>query len=620
MPARFNDHVVSSNVKYGIEKFTRKSVAGFSVFLGKSLISWKSKKQATLSKSSSEAEYKTIQIAANLVFHERTKHFELDVHFVKEKVLTGVIKTVKAKKKEGLSSVRKGKVKPSLHFTWNQKPKGGGSLLKKLDRIMGNLEFVDMFPGAYALFQPYMIADHSPSVVTKMKSIKKPLQKLLHDHEAKLDEERFLKQKAKVKWLKVKDSNSAYFHKFVKSRNQRSRIEVIMDADNVKIKDAMCSIGDDRALGLDGFTFAFFKKSWYIVGQDIFNVIRDFFLNRQLLKEINHTLITLIPKVSTPFKINDYHPVSCCNVIYKCISKILTNQIIEGIKEVVSDNQSTFVLGRRITDNILITHELMNNYHRNWGRPRRAFKVDIQKSYDTVNWHFLDTILKCFGFHPTMVKWTMACVSSTSFSLGLNGDIHGFFKRRRDDLFIFARGKLPVKYLGVPLISSKLLNKDFEILVKKAKNRIGDWKNTSFSFTRRLQLFFFGLMVSLSRGKLRLLGMSFVSLNEKESLWVKCIHMYKLKGCTIWDVSLKADMSWGWLKLLKLRAFVRPFFWVKLGNGKNMSVWYDTWCSQCPLIRYFTPRDITMEGFRLQNCVADLLSNGRVEWRFYGIM
>nr|GEU40612.1 putative ribonuclease H-like domain-containing protein [Tanacetum cinerariifolium] len=109
---------------------TRKSVTGFCVFLGKTRVSWKSKKQATISKSSSEAEYRSmsstsceivwlgnmlhsiglkglypvelccdnslaIQIAANPIFHERTKHFELDVHFVREKVLAGVIKTVK---------------------------------------------------------------------------------------------------------------------------------------------------------------------------------------------------------------------------------------------------------------------------------------------------------------------------------------------------------------------------------------------------------------------------------------------------------------------------------------------------------------------------------------------
>ncbi|GJY60089.1 ribonuclease H-like domain-containing protein [Tanacetum coccineum] len=113
---------------------TRKSVTGFCVFLGKTLISWKSKKQATISKSSSEAEYRSmssasceivwlgnllhsigltnlypvelccdnssaILIVANPVFHERTKHFELDVHLVRQKMLAGIIKIVKVSSK-----------------------------------------------------------------------------------------------------------------------------------------------------------------------------------------------------------------------------------------------------------------------------------------------------------------------------------------------------------------------------------------------------------------------------------------------------------------------------------------------------------------------------------------
>nr|GEW10773.1 hypothetical protein [Tanacetum cinerariifolium] len=214
--------------------------------------------------------------------------------------------------------------------------------------------------------------------------------------EAKLDEEWFLKQKATIKWLDVEDSNSAFFHKFVKSRNRSCYIEVIRgegDTDVtgsliaetfvlhyqkfLEIKSAMFSIGDDHAPGPDGFTYAFFKKSWDIVGDDI------------------------------------------------CVYSFW------GIKEVVSDNQSTFIPGRQILDNILITLELMHNYHRDRGPLRCAFKVDIQKAYDTVDWGFLRNILHCFGFYATMVKWIMACVSLVSFSLSINGDIHGYFQGRR---------------------------------------------------------------------------------------------------------------------------------------------------------------------------------------------
>ncbi|GKB89177.1 putative RNA-directed DNA polymerase, eukaryota, reverse transcriptase zinc-binding domain protein, partial [Tanacetum coccineum] len=208
-------------------------------------------------------------------------------------------------------------------------------------------------------------------------------------------------------------------------------LNMVQNVTNEEIKAAMFDIGDDRAPGPDGFTSAFFKKSWDIVGNDVCNAVCEFFINCQLLKEINHTFLALIPKVSTPFKVTDYRPISCCNVLYKCISKILTNRIIDGLKEVVSENQSAFIPGRRISDNILITQELMHNYHRNRCPPRCAFKVDIQKAYDTVDWKFLASIMKYFGFHKKMVKWIMACVTSATFSLCINGDIHGFFKRKR---------------------------------------------------------------------------------------------------------------------------------------------------------------------------------------------
>nr|GEU59884.1 glycerol-3-phosphate acyltransferase 1 [Tanacetum cinerariifolium] len=119
-----------SGINWAICPKTRKSVIGFCVFLRQSMVSWKSKKSKTLSKSFAEAEYismtsatceviwlgdllhslglkglypvelfydnsSTIRIAANHVFHERTKHFELDVHLVREKFSTRIIKTVK---------------------------------------------------------------------------------------------------------------------------------------------------------------------------------------------------------------------------------------------------------------------------------------------------------------------------------------------------------------------------------------------------------------------------------------------------------------------------------------------------------------------------------------------
>jgi hypothetical protein len=52
-----------------------------------------------------------------------------------------------------------------LQFTWNQKPRGVDGTLKKIDRIMANLGFTDLFLGAHAIFQPYRISDHSPPIL-----------------------------------------------------------------------------------------------------------------------------------------------------------------------------------------------------------------------------------------------------------------------------------------------------------------------------------------------------------------------------------------------------------------------------------------------------------------------
>ncbi|GKA09470.1 sodium/hydrogen exchanger 6 [Tanacetum coccineum] len=169
--------------------------------------------------------------------------------------------------------------------------------------------------------------------------------------QAALDEERFLKQKAKVEWLRVGDNNFVYFHRMVKSKISITRIDTIMSSDNMFHEGINVPIAFvnhyTHFLGMEEARNQINKEELFLRRLDQEKAVN------MILREINHSIIALLPK--------------------------------EGLDDIVSDNQFAFILGRSISDNVLITQELMHNYHLNRGLSRCAFKIDIQKAYDTVN-------------------------------------------------------------------------------------------------------------------------------------------------------------------------------------------------------------------------------------------
>ncbi|GKE49577.1 hypothetical protein Tco_1480835, partial [Tanacetum coccineum] len=224
-----------------------------------------------------------------------------------------------------------------------------------------------------------------------------------------------------------------------------------------------------------------------------------------------------------------------------------------------------------------------------------------------------------------MIGWTMECVTSTSFSLSINGSLYGYFKGKRglhqgdpispylftlimevltlmlnrrardygtfiyhrycsrlnlislcfsDDLFLFThgdadsarvimdmleefkdalglspKGKLPVKYLVVPLVPSHLLYRDCKELMEKVKRRITDWKNKSLSLA--------------GRGKAKV----------------------------VWDV------------------VCLPKWEGVLGDGSKDLAWFDNWCSVSPLVDSISNRDIYSVGFNHSSKVRDIIVN-----------
>lgn len=136
--------------------------------------------------------------------------------------------------------------------------------------------------------------------------------------------------------------------------------ELIREPTDQEIKDEVLSIHEGKAPGPDGFSASFFHSNWETVGPEIATEIKGFFESGQLPSKINETHVRLIPKMLSARTVAEYRPISLSNVYYKIISKMLTRRMQPLLEKIISEKQSAFVPGRAISDNVLITHEVLH--------------------------------------------------------------------------------------------------------------------------------------------------------------------------------------------------------------------------------------------------------------------
>ncbi|XP_059659057.1 uncharacterized protein LOC132305432 [Cornus florida] len=514
----------------------------------------------------------------------------------------------------------------------------------------------------------------------------------------------------------------------------------------------MLSLNKDKAPGPDDYNAMFFHQAWSIVGNLTIKAISEFFRNGKLLGEANSTYISLVPKCQNPSTINDYRPISCCNTIYKCISKLLANKLQLVLPHIIDHTQTAFVQGRKITDSVLLTHELLR-----------------------VKWEFTLDCLSHLNFPPRFIKLIQACITSPSFTVAINGEFKGFFTGKRglrqgdpispflfviimdiftstvkniisrtprfryhwrckelgithlsfaDDLFLFChgditsvsilksaldhfctmsglsinlskssiflsgvdpsteatisnllginKGYLPIRHLGVPLISTCLRAADCRPLIERITHMITHWTSRSLSYACRLQLIksvlvstqvYWSSIFILPKGVFdeinRILmaflwsGIEMKSTNAKiawmdickpkeagglgipnlvisnqaaiiryiwdltdnsDRVWIKWCKTYLIKGKNLWALEIPQSCSWSWRKLLQQRHYARNFIKHQVGNGMSTCFWYDNWLLAGPLSTRFPSQILTAAGLDLSTTVSHFISGGT--WNF----
>jgi reverse transcriptase-like protein len=210
------------------------------------------------------------------------------------------------------------------------------------------------------------------------------------------------------------------------------QLQLIQPFTATEIHNALKSIPDGKSPGADGFSSQFFKASWHIIGSSVVEAVKDFFNGGIIPEQLNHTIITLLPKKDHPQLASDYRPISCCSVLYKVIAKVLCTRLSSVLPSIIHGNQGAFVKGRLISHNVLLTQELLHTYNWKYGSMDSCMlKLDIQKAFDNVEWSFLFSLLQGLKFPKAFITWIRRCVETASFSLSLNGGYSESFRGRR---------------------------------------------------------------------------------------------------------------------------------------------------------------------------------------------
>ncbi|XP_062021202.1 uncharacterized protein LOC133737713 [Rosa rugosa] len=515
----------------------------------------------------------------------------------------------------------------------------------------------------------------------------------------------FWRQRAKVFWLSDGDLNTKFFHQYTSNRRRKNQIKGLYNEEGVwcttdeelehvvlnyfgklftssnpstihevvsmvpsfvseelnnrltkeitykEVYDALKQMHPSKAPGPDGFSPCFYQHFWPVVGGDVVDAIRSFLEEDELIRQLNCTHVTLIPKVKKPETMSHLRPISLCNVLYKIGSKVIANRLKPLLQNFISPYQSAFVPGRLISDNSLVAYEIAHFLKR-----RRdgkvgfgALKLDMSKAYDRVEWPFLEAILFQMGFH-TSRNIPLEKQEALATILGVS------------------RVDKHESYLGLPMDVSYSKMEAFGFLLEKIKHKIQGWRQKTLSqagkevllksvvksvptyvmscFQLPMQLcneihqlmarFWWGskeeekkihwlawerLCIPKGEG-----GMGFrdlVSFNlsllakqgwmlitNPESIAARLFKAKYFPNSDFMQAEVGQDMSYTWRSILAGREVLARGLRYQIGSGTNVSVWEDPWL---PLPYNFKPFSTPMVGTE-DWLVSDLIDSEQQEW------
>lgn len=168
---------------------------------------------------------------------------------------------------------------------------------------------------------------------------------------------------------------------------------------SLEIKFALFQMDGQKAPRPDEFTALFFQKNWEFVEKPLVDLLLNYFWSRTIPMGLNELVICMIPKLEIVDSLNQFRPISLCNVTVKIISKVIANRLKLMMEKLAGKYQTSFISEKSTSDNITSAQEVVHSLSKRKGaKGGFILKVDLKKAYDMVDWNFLQEVLKFLGF------------------------------------------------------------------------------------------------------------------------------------------------------------------------------------------------------------------------------
>eukprot|EP00253_Pinus_taeda_P024373 PITA_24373 len=215
-----------------------------------------------------------------------------------------------------------------------------------------------------------------------------------------LQEEILWRQKSRVQWIKKRERNTKFFHRATIAHRNNNKIVKLTDQHGIErntheemvkvLLQHFQKIVEETSEDRYQFTKKFIQyipklvtreDNFNLNAPDILEVVEDSRRFKNVLKALNESFITLIPKQEKATSQDKFRPIALCNVIYTILSKVIANCLKPLLPTLVSEEQTGYVEGRQILDNIIQAHETVHSLITK-KQEGMIMQLDIAKDYD----------------------------------------------------------------------------------------------------------------------------------------------------------------------------------------------------------------------------------------------